>query len=325
MSALSLLFATALTLSGPMDPPPITMWDGKEWGRIVIGETTDRNVKEMYDTEKGALRPEALKIQVRKDAGAAVNVLLDGRGEKARATAIAIDFKTGYEPTDLSGFDLERAYVRNRSLDWHIAFDVDKGLGLFVVEGKVRSALLATPNRIRALVDRTSEEASELVAFRDEFKDIRSLGNIGYVDASASASGIDIRDDRDVERDLKNRFERFLRFSDWLNLRFGSRGRVSVTARADYSTSKGGNMSVNVSATVESAYGLIEGSGSGSDSLAKGSRNPRWYDARPFQDAMDEAYQVLIADLRGELRKRIPATPEAGARRDWRDRVLEST
>lgn len=159
-------FACAAWAQRPFVPPPIEAFDGKQWAGMVLGRTTDAEIKRMYQTQRGAVYPEALAFRPLQTAPY-VDALLDGRGAKARVQGFLIRYRYGNggpTPEELAKELDEQPslwYHPGRTDPWHAAVFWKRGVILIVDEdrpdGRARGVLLCLPEAVQnAMIDMTS-------------------------------------------------------------------------------------------------------------------------------------------------------------------------
>ncbi|MCH7945797.1 MAG: hypothetical protein IIC73_07270 [Armatimonadetes bacterium] len=148
----------------PFVPPPIEAFDGKQWAGMVLGRTTDAEIKRMYQTQRGAVYPEALAFRPLQTAPY-VDALLDGRGAKARVQGFLIRYGNGGPTPEAIAEALDEQpslwYHPGRTEPWHAAVFWKRGVVLIVDEdqpdGRARGILLCLPEAVQnAMIDMTT-------------------------------------------------------------------------------------------------------------------------------------------------------------------------
>ncbi len=72
-------------------PGPFERFDGTSWGGVELGASTDGQLKRQFRTAKSPVRPEAIRLVTPRESGMTVDVLLNGRGDRAVAMAIRVE------------------------------------------------------------------------------------------------------------------------------------------------------------------------------------------------------------------------------------------
>ena len=148
----------------PFVPPPIEAFDGKQWAGMVLGQTTDAEIKRMYQTQRGAVYPEALAFRPFQTAPY-VDALLDGRGARARVQGFLIRYGNGGPTPEAVAEALDEQpslwYHPGRIEPWHAAVFWKRGVILIVDEnqpdGRARGVLLCRPEAVQnAMIDMTT-------------------------------------------------------------------------------------------------------------------------------------------------------------------------
>jgi hypothetical protein len=89
MVALPLAAFLLMADGGVFSPAPLDTFRAGSFSGIRIGTDRDKDIKQKFKTEKGAIRPEALKLVADRPRDYRVDALLDGRGGRrgrSRAT-----------------------------------------------------------------------------------------------------------------------------------------------------------------------------------------------------------------------------------------------
>jgi hypothetical protein len=85
------LIALGLGQAQEFRPGPFERFDGTSWGGVELGVSTDGQLKRQFRTAKSPVRPEAIRLVTPRESGMTVDVLLNGRGDRAVAMAIRVE------------------------------------------------------------------------------------------------------------------------------------------------------------------------------------------------------------------------------------------
>lgn len=304
---------------------PLSTFDGKSWSGIELDRMTDADIKKTFETSKRAVRPEALLMSTGLD-GVRVDVLMDGRGAKAVARAIRVEYD---RPPKLSsiqselGIEPKRLYQPNRNENWHLSvFDTKGIIAVCFGEGDLESAasfFLVPPNAVNSVVREFTEEVSEVVPVFDPGRDwdrIPTFGQI-YSDAHfddpkipnelAGSYASRLQDDMDSEaRSIRRpiRYERGAASKVTIKLNVGRfNEKWEATAEASIST------------TIETPYGRFPVSGSYSQKIQNDYRKRIW---RVF----DQAFENFTNEVERKIRSLGPP-PVDQARKSAIERLMD--
>jgi hypothetical protein len=307
--AIALLLVGA-TAAERLAPKPIESFDGKAWAGLALGALTDSEIKQKYQTEKGAIRPEALRITTERDSGVRVDALLDGRGGKAVMRAIRVEFEKPPSLDQLAEAFGEKPvamYNRERHEDWRILAFIDRGVLAMDVQGKVDTFILCSPDRVGDALNVFYDQPSPVTIPSDPGRNWDRILRFNDVDVTVSLgsnrpSTLDYDWRRRVERRLQNEGESTRRGS----LRYGSSytGELKVRVSSDKFDKDGdSNFTVSVSVAGGSPYGQISQSASASKKIWNS------YERR-VQDLYEDAMLDLDRDVRGAIQKLGPPPKE---------------
>lgn len=325
MTATLLSLVIALS-SGPpperLSPQPLESFDGKSWSGLTLGGLTDGEIKKLYQTDRGAIRPEALKLLTVKDSGVRVDALLDGRGDKAVMRSIRLEYDVPLEIETLVrdlGEDPIAMYLPERNEDWRVLAFVDRGLLAVDLNGRVDTVFLCTPAQLgialRDFVDRQSRVTTPVDPGRDWDRVVR------YSDVEATVSLGSSRPEwmnADWRRRLERRLENSAEAVREPSLRYTSsaRGRLTIRATSDRFNSSGeANFTVSVSVKAATPYGEVEKSASRSRKLGES------YE-RKITDLLDDAVDDLSRDVQYAV-QRLGPPPKEQSRRVALDRLMD--
>ncbi len=173
LACASLCLATFASAQPVIDPAPLASFGGQDWSGLTLNRDTDSDIKRKFKTEKGAVRPEGLKLVAEKGSTIRVDPLLDGRGGKAVMRAIRVEYK-GRGP---SIFDLTDAwderpvemYQRGRTEDWHLEFFETRGVIAVVLQNETHPSvfILCDPDRLAVVQRQFTNERTRIERPRD--------------------------------------------------------------------------------------------------------------------------------------------------------------
>jgi hypothetical protein len=316
------ILAMVLSPADRLEPQPLPTFDGKAWSGLTLGGITDGGIKKRFQIEKGAIRPEGLKIVTTKDSGVRVDALLDGRGEKATMRAIRVAYDS---PLDLGklGEDLREVpvsmYLRERNENWRVVAFIDRGVLAVEVDGRCNTVFLCQPVMVGTALRDFSDRTSPVTAPRDAGDGWDRIIRFNYTSSSVTL-GSNKPDglDADWRRRLGRRMENEAESIREQSLRFSSSGdgRMSISVTSDKFDKDGeANFTVSASLSADSPYGRIDKSASRSRKLGDN------YDRKLIQLFNDVAYD-LARDLRYAIQRMGPP-PKEESRRKALDRVMD--
>jgi hypothetical protein len=294
------------------DLAKLPFYDGRGMDGVVFGQSSDKEMKKAFKTDKGAIRPEGLVIQ--NDGTRRVDALLDGRGGDAKAIGLWIEPKVATEVGDVIKElgDGERGYMTDRSSNWSIAAFPDRGIAVFGVrEGNreyVDGVLLSDPARIKQLSRSFDTGETKIIDLREIFerKDPRVF--IRAFDLSMTAKNIDVGD-RNREEGLLESFAS--RRADTRNIVSGrgGDGTINVTVAIDFE-----KVNVNVSLSGSNEIGKISASGSSSYKF-RVERDVAYYRRDKVEDTVLDALNQALDSAENAIRNQKPPTPAEDRRR----------
>lgn len=317
-----ILCLTTSPVADRLEPKSLASFDGKSWSGLTLGALTDGDIKKQFQTEKGAIRPEALKLVTTKDSGVRVDALLDGRGDKAVMRAIRVEYDVPPTISSLTadlGEEPVPMYTRDRNEDWRVLAFVTKGVLAIDLGGRVDSFILCAPDQVGIALRDFGDRQSPVTEVQDpgrgwdriiRFADTDSSVTIG----SNKPSWMDSDWRRRIGRRLENEAES-IRES---YLRYGSSGAGEVSIRVSterFSDGGEANFTVALSLTANTPYGRFTQSSS---------RSKKFRDnyERRIMDLFDDAVDELGSNVRYAVQKLGPP-PRDLARKTALERVLE--
>ncbi len=320
------LFASILVcLSAPfaerLEPKPLASFDGKSWAGLTLGSITDGDIKKQFQIDKGAVRPEALKVLTVKDSDVRVDALLDGRGEKAVMRAIRLEYDVPISVERVSqelGVDPMPLYMPERYEDWRALSFANRGVIGIEMNSRLTTFILCSPDQIDyALRDFTTKE-TEISTPRDPGQDWDRIVRFSTSDASVSlASNRPDWMNTDWRRRLERRIENATDSTREPSLRYTSSANGSLSIRVTserFNSSGESNFTAKVSVTSTTPYGRFSQSASRSRKLGG------TFD-RKLVDLVEDALGELSDGIRYAVQKLGPP-PRAQFRATALDRVM---
>lgn len=316
---------------GLFEAPAVTAFDGKAWGGLVIGESTDADIKKACKTQKGAVRPEAMVLTQASGSQVRVDVMMDGRGAKAKLNGFRVAFADGGPTVDdvarTLKMDPETWFPRERYDEWRLVTFPEKGITLFIEgEGRTERAslvLLCRPGRVRDALADCERDATSVRSFREFARkyDDRCV-EIGTVSVDVGRlKGIHLTDERRAESDLVS-MVRDMRMGDEVVLRRGGAGTLSVSVTASYdSGDRSGSLSASATLGGSTELGRVYASSSVKRSLRDEGEEPEWRGSRRFESVVRDAVDQVVRDAAQSVRRQhVPTAAEV--RRAAMDRAI---
>ncbi|MCC7230555.1 MAG: hypothetical protein IT203_09175 [Fimbriimonadaceae bacterium] len=325
----SLLLASVFfSNSTPLDPErlnpqPIASFDGNVWAGLTLNGITDREIKKKYRTEKGAVRPEALKITTTSDSGVRVDALLDGRGDKAVMQAIRIGYDRSVDIEKL-GDELHekpvRLFTRERHEDWWIEAFVDHGIIALVIEGQCDTFYLTSPDRTGMALRDFGDRQTLVTEPPDPGANWDRVLRFGYTSASVTVGSSKPDElDADGRRRIGNRLKNLAESLREPSLRYssGSSDRLSISVSSDKFDKDGeANFTVSVGISANTPYGQFDETASRSRKIGSN------YDRR-LSDLLEDAFYELARDVRNKI-QRLGPPPRDASRKRFMDRLMDA-
>lgn len=323
MTSTLILAVTLLTAAADrVNPQPVATFDGKAWSGLTLGEMSDGELKKKFETDKGAVRPEGLRILATRGSGVRIDALLDGRGSKAVMRALRVQVETPMRMDQLADTLKESPlvlYAQDRWEDWRMLAFAERGILALEIEGRVDTYILMSPDRISAATRNFGEVESRVTNPPDPGRDWDRIIRFDNTYASVSLGSnrpepLDSDWRRRLERRLENEAES-LRAS---GLRYSSSGdgelRIEVTTER-FNKDGEANFTVRAALTASTPYGSL------SESVSKSKKFSSNYDRRVLE-LLDDATRDLAQDVRDAVRKLGPP-PRDSLRKAMLDKVME--
>ncbi|MCW5942875.1 MAG: hypothetical protein KIS66_11615 [Fimbriimonadaceae bacterium] len=305
--------------------PSLAAFDGTRWGEIALGESTDGSLKRRFATAKAKVRPEAIALRADKP-DVEVEVLLDGRGDKARAGGVHLKYETPRLLRDLVAElgPSEPRFLPDRWEDWQVAVFPSKGVLAQVAGGEsVLRVLLCAPERVGASLRILSPDRTNLVRRPDPGEDWDRVVRFGRVTVNVDVP----RKNRPAEianRDLDRLQEdaaydaRRTRGRGSIAYERGEDGVYDLTIRAGEWNDKG-KASITVSANFrgETPYGPVIAYGTATDTVSYDYRNRIYRVVERALDALDQ-------DVSNKVKKLGPPPLDSQRHEAWRQILADA-
>lgn len=317
----SLVICLSSPLADRLEPKPLSSFDGKSWAGLTIGNITDGGIKKQFQTEKGAVRPEGLKLVTTKDSGVRVDALLDGRGDKAVMRAIRVEYEVPLSISDLSrdlGENPIPMYTSERHEDWRVLAFVDHGVLAVDLSGRADTFILCSPSQVRTALREFGDRQSDVTTPIDPGKNWDRIVRFSDSDSTVTL-GSDKPDwmDSDWRRRLGRRLENEAESVRESSLRYASSGdgRLTISVTTDRFKSGEAEFKVSTSLRAATPYGTITQSASRSRKLGES------FD-RKLVDLFEDAVSDLARDVRNAVQKLGPP-PRDQARKTAINRLMD--
>jgi len=272
--ALSVLAISAIaTAQNALVPKSLASFDGKSWSGLSFGIDTDSSLKKNWKAGKGAIRPEALRLES-NNPDVHVDAILGGRGAKALLECIRIEFIRAPMSIEAIAKEVNEEPVRywqtERNEDWYAVAFPRRGLLAYVMNGRpgedeyAAVVTLAPPNRIYSSVAGYATEPTRIVPVFDPgrnwnrttlFSDIRVRVSPSSTNRPATLTDINVRRiERRTEDDMRRAYARGAMAYDR-----NGRGRYEISVTSGKFNEKfEASFSGNAKYTADTPYGPIE-------------------------------------------------------------------
>lgn len=318
---IAILLAANLLAPKALVPEPIETFIGSAWSGIRIGATSDADIKRTFGTEKGAIRPEALNVKVIEGTPFRVDALLNGRGDKAKVTAIRLGYP---EPGPVLEDYLKPLgqpsipyFVTGRIENWQLDVIETRGIAMFSLDGRVRATLLLPPAKLDALTNGLTMAPTDVEVYDPKFTDQELLVEYGDIDVNLTSSKVNFRSKHDIERDIEDELTRRSRAK---YLDYDRRGDATLDAQVDIRyDDRRQTLTIEVRLSVDGKNILGRVSASGSDSVryAKVMEAPRIETSMQILDVLEDARDELEENFDAAVRKQRPPTKEEIRNAQW--------
>lgn len=313
-------------------PDPIEQFDGKTWGGLTIGQSTTDDIKRMYKTSRGAIRPEAMLLPQPEPSKVRIDVLMHGRGGTSTLQGFRIAYADG-APTlrDLSDSlktEPQMFYPQRRFDEQQLAAFPERGVIAFLAGSgrlaRIEVILLCSPGRMHDAVTECRAAPTPILNVRDEFPTDRLVLEIGKIRVDISTvKGMAIKDKSDVEDDLQRRIKR-QRTPREVDIVDRSAGTLNIDVTV---TLKDRRAKIEAKATIsgKTLLGAVSVSGDGSDAIREDGDNPIWRGGRNLENAVSDAVDRAYRRASEKVRSQKPPTPDELRLLDWNARISRAT
>ncbi len=254
-------------------PKSLASFDGKTWSGLTIGVDTDASLKKSWKTGKGAVRPEALRLET-SDPDVRLDAILGGRGARAVLESIYLEYLRA--PREIAAIAKElneepvRYWQRERNEDWYVVAFPGRGVIAYVFNGdpgrtEYASVILLTPSsRVAASLRGYADEPTRIVPVFDPganwnratlFSDTRCRISPSSTNRPGSLSDVNIRRlERSTEDDMRRAYARGAMAFDR-----NGRGRYEISVTSGKFNDKfEASFSGSAKYTADTPYGPIE-------------------------------------------------------------------
>lgn len=312
----------------------ISRFDGKTWGGLTLGESTTADIKKMFKTSKGAIRPEAMVLPLPEKSPVRVDVLMNGRGPKSLLSGFRLAYAEG--GVDLKALaetlksEPEAWYPREHFDDWRVEAFPERGIVAFV-EGSGRAervslVLLCAPFHVRDVIAACDHQPAPPQNIHDVFPDDKRVVEIGqfHVDINCG-KGIKLDKAEEVARGLEKQIQR-LRTPREIDIRSGSTGKLTVTFDISFSA-KDSKATVSASAEMQGTtlLGRVATTTRSSDTYREDSVSPVWYGSSKLERTLYDVLDKAWAQMADRVRKQPLPTPAALRLRAWDAMIDQGT
>lgn len=301
-----------------LNPESLREFDGHEWSGLRLGRMTDSEIKKRFKTEKGAIRPEALKFVMEKGGTTRVDALLDGRGGSAVMRAIRVEF-LGRDPNLMQLTDdwderPEMYYQKGRTEDWHLEVFENRGVIAVVLGPEMRSNvecfILMDPNRVPIVTRQFADRPTPIERPRDPGEGWDGIVSYRFINVNATV-------DRDRPDWINNRWIDTLEDSLKDEAKFyrgrqvrGNQSDGTLSVRVDGDSYRNGSSkyTVNLTLFTKTPYGDLTAFANESRSIEGNSRSR-------IVDLLDRALDELDSNVGRQMKNYGPEPKDAARKR----------
>ena len=312
----------------------ISRFDGKTWGGLTLGESSTADIKKMFKTSRGAVRPEAMVLPQPENSPLRVDVLMNGRGAKSLLSG----FRLAYSD---DGIDLkaladalksrpEAWYPKTHFDDWRVETFPERGIVAFV-EGSGRTervslVLLCAPFHVRDVIAACDHQPAPAQNIQDVFPDNKRVVEIGQARVDINCDkGIKLDKADDVARNLEKQIWR-LRTPREIDLLSDSKGKLTVKIDLSFSAKDGkATVSVSVELTGTTLLGRVATTTRSSDTYREDNATPVWYGSNKLERTLYDALDKAWLQMAERVRKQPLPTPAALRAQAWDAMIDQAT
>ena len=315
-------------------PDPTENFVGLSWSEMRIGATTDAQIKKLYQLDKPAIRPEALRLKIAERDLKRVDVLLNGRGAKATVSGFYLQYEPGKGPEIATlGKAISKepmvGFPANRYEDWSVAGFADRGIFALCqnIGGKqiAEIVLLLAPEAAEYALRGWEAEPTRIEKYDPviTFEDL--LITYGRASGSVSGSNVEFSRREDIEDDIQYELERSGRSRF---LQYDRRGNAQVSGSLNVGWDKKRKevtYSVTVSASGTNLLGNVTASGSAERTFRRMEEKPRVRSERFIIDLIRDARDDMERNFDSAVSRQRPPTATEIRYREWMKIVNDAT
>jgi hypothetical protein len=294
--------------------PALSTFKGNQWGDLQLGRTTFKQIRERYETGKGAYE-RSTELSQPKNNPVRVDLMWVKQGDDEVLRAITVRFLTAGPRIEEIGRlctteqdPPETFFLPGRFEDWTAVRFAPRGVAAFTVrEGEIVTApllLLTTPGALDILPRRLSSQFTSVERRIDPHADEPKIMEFDEIEVD-----VDLDDKLQLPYGEKRRtVDQIEDASAGGTIRSRSRGDGSykVKVTGNDRQNKGGFIYATVTISGNGPYGLITATGSGSDSWSWSSnerKENRYRDSRALESKVRDAYRDAMSDARDAAEK----------------------
>ena len=319
-----IIMAPALAEPPPFAADKIEAFDGKSWGGLVLGKTTQDGVKQKFKNGRGDF---STSVEVKQDKESAapyrVSALYVNKEKNAVLDGICIRYKNDTDGIPLAkmetvlGGEGEVRYAEHRYEDWKMVAYPKHGILLFVIKDNVNMILLGYSDRVANTFPMLRDTAGEIENYQDQFRDKERVLVFGTTTATFDLKNIRLdnqsREERDIKRDLQRAASSsYLRYDPGAST--GGTYSISVTARYDKDKDRDGTVTTSLSGA--GPFGPLSATKSVTFHMYKGDDDAHLEDTR-YDRAITEATRDVENDMIRQVERQQPPPVQSVRSGDW--------
>ncbi|RYG71558.1 hypothetical protein EON80_05095 [bacterium] len=288
--------------------PALSSFNGSQWGDLQIGRTTFRQIRDRYETGKGAYE-RSTELSQPKNNPVRVDLLWVKQGEEEVLRAITVRFNgPGPRVEEIGRLyatadqPVETFFWPGRFEDWTVLRFARRGVAAMTLrDGEVVTTpllVLTTPDAI-GTVTRLSPRFTPVERRVDPHEDDPKVMEFDEIDVN-----VDLDDDLELPYGEKRRtVDQIEDASAEGTIRSRSRGDGSykVKITGNNRENKGGSIYASVTISGNGPYGPITATGSGSDTWGWSSqekKDNRYKEYRYLQPKVRDTYRTAVSEAR---------------------------
>lgn len=315
-------------------PDELSRFDGKTWGGLTIGESSTADIKKMFKTSKGAIRPEGMVLPQPEKSTIQVDVLMNGRGEKSLLNGFRVAYAN--EGVDLKALkealklEPDVWYPRQHFDDWHLEAFPERGIVVFV-EGsgrveRIPLVVLCAPFHVKDVIDTCDRQPTMPQNIQDVFPDDKRIVVIGQVHVEINCDkGIKVDRSEEICRDLEKQIWR-LRTPREIDLRPDSPGKLNVKLDISFNPKDGkATVTANTEISGNTFLGRVNTTARSSDTYREDSASPVWSGSRRIERTFYDVLDKTWAQMADSVRKQPLPTPSILRLKAWDVMINQGT